>query len=91
MTVGTLGAVASVEDDTLIYVRPGEPGSYPVSSGDAFLAGVAVSVLGGDDMRHAVVRGTAAAAASSRLPGAGRLERATAEALVSEVILEVLR
>lgn len=91
VTVGTLGAVAGLEDDSLIHVRPGQSGLYPVSSGDAFLAGVAVSVLRGEDMRRAVVRGTAAAAASSRVPGAGRLERATAEALISEVIVEVLR
>lgn len=91
VTLGTLGAVAALEDDTLIHVRPGRPGLYPVGSGDAFLAGVAVSLLGGGDMRDAVVRGTAAAAASSRVPGAGRLERANAEALISEVIVAVLR
>jgi len=91
VTAGTLGAVASLEDGSRIHVRPSRPGPYPVSSGDAFLAGVAVSVLEGDDMRHAVVRGTAAAEASSRVPGAGRLERATAESLIAEVVQEVLR
>ena len=91
VTVGTLGAVASLEDGGLGHVRPGRPGPYPVSSGDAFLAGVAVSVLDGGDMRQAVIRGTAAAEASSRVPGAGRLERATAGSLVAEIAVEMLR
>lgn len=90
VTVGTLGSVASLEDDTLIHVWAGQLGTYPVGSGDAFLAGVAMSVLAGGDTRDAVVRGTAAAAASSRVPGAGRLDRATAEALIAEVIVEAL-
>ena len=64
--------------------------SITAPSSIAAAAGVAASVLGGGDIRDAVVQGTGAAA-SSRVPGAGRLERATAAALNSEVIVEVLR
>ena len=63
--------------------------SITAPSSIAAAAGVA-SGLGGGDMRDAVVQGTGAAA-SSRVPGAGRLEHATAAALNSEVIVEVLR
>ena len=59
VTSGEAGSVAALEDGSLIQVRPPVHGRYPVGSGDAFLAGLAIAVLHGDDLRTGVMRGTA--------------------------------
>ncbi len=88
VTAGDAGSVASTEDGSLIWVRPPIRGRYPVGSGDALLAGFAVAVLRGDDLRRAVLRGTAAAAASALVPGAGRLDPAAVDRLLVGLIAE---
>ena len=60
-------------------------GGYPVGSGDAFLAGLSVATLMGEDLRSAVIRGTAAAAASALIPGAGRLAASDVERLLNAI------
>ena len=88
VTIGERGAVARLEDGSLIHVRPPAIGAYPVGSGDAFLGGLSAATLEGQDVRGAVVRGTAAAAASSLVPGAGRLVAADVERLLDAVSVE---
>ncbi len=88
VTAGEAGSVASTEDGSLVRVRPPIRGRYPVGSGDALLAGFAVAVLRGDDLRRAVLRGTAAAAASALVPGAGRLDPVAVERLLVGLVAE---
>ena len=54
--------------------RPDPEGSYPVGSGDAFLAGVTVATMRVVALRGAPA-GAAAAIANAQVRGAGRLER----------------
>ena len=88
VTVGEIGAVASLDDGSFIHIRPPTVGRYPVGSGDAFLGGLSAATLKGDDLRAAVVRGTVAAAASSLIAGAGRLVAADAERLLADISSE---
>lgn len=88
VTIGTLGSVVGLEDGSAVHVRPPTLGRYPVGSGDAFLGGLSVATLRGDDLRTAVVLGTAAAAASALVPGAGRLEAAAVKRLCVEITTE---
>jgi 1-phosphofructokinase family hexose kinase len=91
VTIGTLGSVVGLEDGSAVHVRPPTLGRYPVGSGDAFLAGLSVATLRGDDLRAAVVLGTAAAAANALVPGAGRLETAAVKRLCVEIAVEPVR
>jgi len=56
-------------------------GPYPVGSGDAFLAGLVVSLERGASWPDALQTALGAGAANAELPGAGRLERQRAEVL----------
>jgi 1-phosphofructokinase family hexose kinase len=56
-------------------------GSYPVGSGDAFLAGLVVALEGGWSWPDALRAALGAGAANAEVPGAGRLDRSRAEAL----------
>lgn len=85
VTAGTAGSVAGLENGTLIHVQTTTLGGYPVGSGDAFLAGLSVATLKGEDLRSAVIHGTAAAAASALMPGAGRLEASDVERLLKAI------
>jgi sugar/nucleoside kinase (ribokinase family) len=60
-------------------------GVHTVGVGDAFLGGVAVGIMQGEDLRGAAVMGIAAAAASATVPGAGRIDVASVAKLRSEV------
>ena len=81
VTRGAEGVVLAAPDGTLfegtLYVR----GRYPVGSGDAFLAGVVTALDVGADWEGALRLALGAATANAEVPGAGRLERARAEAL----------
>ena len=56
-------------------------GRYPVGSGDAFLGGLAVGLVGGASLGGALRLASAAAAANAVMPGAGDLDPATLERL----------
>ncbi len=88
VTLGRDGAVVSLEDGSLVHVSPPLMGVHTVGAGDAFLAGVAVGLLRGEDMLEAAISGTAAAAASTLVPAPGRLEVAEAVRLRSQIRVE---
>ncbi len=62
--------------------------SYPVGSGDEFMAGLATATLGGFSFEDALRMGAAAGAANSERRGAGRLELARVRELVPTVAVE---
>jgi 1-phosphofructokinase family hexose kinase len=90
VTRGADGVVVAAPDGSLyegvLYVR----GRYPVGSGDAFLAGLVVALDGSEDWPGALAAALGAAAANAELPGAGRLERARAEALAARAVVRPL-
>ena len=89
MTRGLGGAVAVAPDGRLLRISPpAVRGSYPVGSGDAFMAGVATAMLGGSSFDEALRLGAAAAAANSQRKGAGRLDAAKVSELLPTVSVE---
>ena len=60
-------------------------GSYPVGSGDAFLAGLVVALAAGAGWGDALAAAIGAGAANAELPGAGVLDRSRAEQLAAAV------
>jgi tagatose 6-phosphate kinase len=85
VTLGTAGAVAVSAAGDARLEPPDVRGAYPVGSGDAFLAGLATALVGGASLVEAARRGMAAGIANALQPGAGELDRATAERLVGLV------
>lgn len=85
VTLGIAGAVAVGDAGTARLEPPDVRGAYPVGSGDAFLAGLAAGIVGGAPLVEAARRGVAAGIANALLPGAGELDRTTAERLVNLV------
>jgi 1-phosphofructokinase family hexose kinase len=86
VTRGIDGAVAIGPDKTLLQVGPPPiRGPFPVGSGDALLAGVAVATLRGGSFLEALRLGAAAAAANSQARGAGRLDPAEVERLLPAI------
>jgi fructose-1-phosphate kinase PfkB-like protein len=82
VTLGRAGAVALDADGAAIQVPPPATlGRYPVGSGDAFLGGLAVGLVGGASLGGALRLASAAAAANAVMPGAGDLDPATLERL----------
>ena len=91
VTRGLDGAVVRAPDGTAFRVGvAGGRGPFPVGSGDAFLAGVAVATLRGGSLVEAVRLGAAAAGANARLAGAGRLDPGDVDRLVGDVRVEPL-
>ena len=89
VTLGARGAVMTPSGRPSLWVTlPGEPGAYPVGSGDAFLAGLATAILGGRPIEDALRLASGAAAANARVPGAGRLDAAEAVRLADLVRIE---
>jgi 1-phosphofructokinase family hexose kinase len=89
VTRGLGGAVAVAPDGRLLRISPpAVRGSYPVGSGDAFMAGVATAMLGGSSFDEALRLGAAAAAANSQRKGAGRLDAAKVSELLPTVSVE---
>ncbi len=77
VTRGRAGAIALDPDGTVLRVAPPHvEGRYPVGSGDAFLAGVAVATLDGRGFVDALRLGAAAAIANAKVRGAARFEPA---------------
>jgi 1-phosphofructokinase family hexose kinase len=81
VTRGGDGVVVAAPDghryEGRLYVR----GTYPVGSGDAFLAGLVAGLEGGSDWPTALRLALGAATANAETPGAGRFETERARAL----------
>jgi 1-phosphofructokinase family hexose kinase len=74
VTLGVDGAVVASASEETFLVPPAVRGSWPVGSGDAFLAGLAVALASGSTIVDAARRGLAAGIANSLVPGAGELD-----------------
>jgi len=74
VTLGRSGAVVVSAAGSTRLVPPPIRGSYPVGSGDAFLGGLAVGLVRGDDIVMAARLGLAAGTANALVPGAGELD-----------------
>jgi 1-phosphofructokinase family hexose kinase len=81
VTRGTEGAIMVTAAGEQLEGRLAARGSYPVGSGDAFLAGLVVALDRGAGWADALRAALGAGAANAEQPGAGRLERARAERL----------
>ena len=75
ITLGADGAVGVDADGGTVHLGPvAVQGAYPVGSGDAFLAGLAIATVGGAGLAEAMRVGAAAGAANAALPGTGDLD-----------------
>jgi len=83
VTAGREGAALVEPDGRLLTGRIDAVGRYPVGSGDAFLAGLAVALDGGAGWRDALALALGAATANAELPGAGVLDPARARELAA--------
>jgi len=90
VTRGLEGVVVAAPDGTRYEGVLYERGRYPVGSGDAFLAGLVVGLDRGADWPSALRHALGAAAANAETPGAGRLDRARAEALAERADVRAL-
>lgn len=90
VTLGAAGAIAVDATAEVHLVPPDVRGAYPVGSGDAFLAGLAVALVAGAPVMEAARHGLAAGIANALLPGAGNLDPALAERLAAEVRVAAL-
>lgn len=90
VTRGAEGAVVASPDGEVFEARLYARGSYPVGSGDAFLAGLVAGLDRGDGWDVALRLALGAAAANAELAGAGRLDSGRAHALAGEARLTVL-
>ena len=87
--VVTLGADGAVVGDGIRWTRlvpPDLRGPYPVGSGDAFLAGLAVAYERGEPLVDGARLGMAAAIANAQVPGAGVLERGSVVGILEGVV-----
>jgi 1-phosphofructokinase/tagatose 6-phosphate kinase len=87
VTAGTEGAVLAAPDGSAWRGIVETKGSYPVGSGDSFLAGFVVALDAGSEWKDAFRLALGAAAANAEIPGAGRLERSRAESLAATAVL----
>jgi 1-phosphofructokinase family hexose kinase len=90
VTRGAEGVVLAAPDGTLyegvLYVRA----RYPVGSGDAFLAGLVVSLDAGGSWEEALRLALGAATANAELPGAGKLEAERARRLAGQAEVRIV-
>ena len=75
LTRGLEGAVLQTGVGAWTYGPPPITGPYPVGSGDALVAGLAVALAHGGALPEAVRYGCAVAAANALVPGQGILDR----------------
>lgn len=85
ISLGMDGAVLATADARLQLVPPDLPGAYPVGSGDAVLAGLAVGLGLGWPVVEAAGLGLAAGVANAQLPGAGVLDPTAIDTLRERV------
>ena len=88
ITLGVAGAVGVEAGGAWRLHGPPERGTYPVGSGDAFLAGLIVGRARGTSLPESARLAMAAAAANALTPGAGILDPATTRRLLGQVRLE---
>jgi 1-phosphofructokinase family hexose kinase len=88
VTCGLDGAVLVAPDGSAWCGSLTATGSYPVGSGDAFLAGLVTTVAAGESWPEALATALGAAAANAELPGPGLLEGARARALAAQAAIE---
>lgn len=88
VTCGRDGAVLVAPDGSAWCGSLTATGSYPVGSGDAFLAGLVTTVAAGESWPEALATALGAAAANAELPGPGLLEGARARALAAQAAIE---
>jgi 1-phosphofructokinase family hexose kinase len=91
VTLGGDGAVIATAEQHVHLVPPAIRGSYPVGSGDAVLAGLAVAFARGESITEAARFGLAAGIANAQVPGAGRLDRAFAEQILERIGVAPIR
>ncbi len=90
VTLGTAGAVVVDDGGAWRLVPPDLVGPYPVGSGDAVLAGLAVAIARGDSLADAARLGLAAGIANAQVPGAGELDPSAIAAILAGVTLAPL-
>ena len=86
VTLGTDGAVVGDGTRWTRLVPPDLIGPFPVGSGDAFLAGLAVACERGEPLVDAARLGMAAAIANAQVPGAGVLDVGSVGRILEQVI-----
>jgi 1-phosphofructokinase family hexose kinase len=87
--VVTLGAEGAVVGDGTRWTKLALPdlrGPFPVGSGDAFLAGLAVAYGRGEPLVDAARLGMAAAIANAQVPGAGVLDPDSVDGILERVV-----
>lgn len=87
VTLGVDGAVAGDGTRWTRLTLPDLRGPFPVGSGDAFLAGLAVAYGRGEPLVDAARLGMAAAIANARLPGAGVLDPDSVDGILEMVVV----
>lgn len=85
VTLGPDGAVVVSAAGSSRLTGSVARGAYPVGSGDAFLGGLAVGLVRGDDIVDAARLGLAAGAANALIPGAGELDPLDVDRLFREM------
>jgi 1-phosphofructokinase family hexose kinase len=90
ITLGPVGAVATIGSAAMRFTPPHANGRYPVGSGDALLAGMGASLAGGGSIADAIRLGIAAAVANAEIPVAGMLDSARVRELLPMVNAESL-
>jgi tagatose 6-phosphate kinase len=90
VTLGADGAVACDGSSAWRLTSPLGRGSYPVGSGDAFTAGLAMALVAGASLAAAAGAGMAAGMANALVPGAGNLDPVFAARLLDSVEVSAL-
>jgi 1-phosphofructokinase family hexose kinase len=88
VTAGVDGAVFVTPDGSAWRGSLTATGSYPVGSGDAFLAGLVTALAADGDWPDALAAALGAAAANAEMPGAGLLDGERARSLAAEAAVE---
>lgn len=89
VTVGRHGVAGADEDGAFWVAAPPVPEVNPIGAGDSFVAGLAVALERGHDLRGAALRAVAAGSASVAHPLAGGVEPALVAELERTVSLEL--
>lgn len=88
LTDGLDGAVAVTGSTVLRAHGPAQRGAFPVGSGDACLGGLVAALDQGAALERALAQAMGAAVANAMVPGQGRFDRALADRLAAEMVIE---